>query len=249
MGARLRPRARSQAAAHRVRRRLRGNALPLGFVPRAVAKAQRRGEFTTPTSATAAAVYRALASQRRRGVHGDYYEFGIYRGFTFWAAERAARRLGLDMRFFGFDSFEGLPAIGETDEGEFHEGEFACDEATVRTSLSRYGVDWERTFIVSGTFDHVSEVAAPFAAVMRPASVVLVDCDLYVSTVPALAFIEPFLQPGTLVLFDDWDSFDANDDKGERRAFREFLEHSSWYADPVAKPAWHGQTFAIREGP
>ena len=41
---------------------------------------------------------------------GDYLEFGVFRGTSFINACRLARRYRLDkMRFFAFDSFEGLP--------------------------------------------------------------------------------------------------------------------------------------------
>jgi O-methyltransferase len=41
---------------------------------------------------------------------GDYYEFGVFKGYAFWYAQHIAGQLGLHhMRFFGFDSFTGLP--------------------------------------------------------------------------------------------------------------------------------------------
>jgi hypothetical protein len=58
----------------------------------------------------------------------------------------------------------------------------------------------------------------------RKAAVIYVDCDLYLSTIPVLEFIVPFLQPGTVIVFDDWNCFLADPDKGERRAWREFRE-------------------------
>jgi hypothetical protein len=69
---------------------------------------------------------------------------------------------------------------------------------------------------------------------MRPAEVVVIDCDLYVSTVPVLRFIKDRLQPGTVVLFDDWNGWSFSDEMGERRAFHEFLaENPEWTAEPL----------------
>ena len=43
---------------------------------------------------------------------GDYYEFGLFRGFTFLTAYQTAESLGIsNMQFHGFDSFEGLPDL------------------------------------------------------------------------------------------------------------------------------------------
>jgi hypothetical protein len=40
--------------------------------------------------------------------------------------------------------------------------------------------------------------------------------------VPVLNFIKPFLQPGTIIVFDDWNCFIGDPEKGERRAWAEF---------------------------
>ena len=58
----------------------------------------------------------------------------------------------------------------------------------------------------------------------RKAAIVYVDCDLYESTVPVLAFVVPFLRAGTIVAFDDWNCFMADPARGQRRAWREFRE-------------------------
>ena len=43
-------------------------------------------------------------------IHGDYHEFGCHRARTFRMALTEARRHNLDsMKFWAFDSFEGLP--------------------------------------------------------------------------------------------------------------------------------------------
>ena len=47
---------------------------------------------------------------------GDYYEFGIYRGYTFWYAQKTMTDLGEQrMHFIGVDSFEGLPTVRGVD--------------------------------------------------------------------------------------------------------------------------------------
>jgi len=69
------------------------------------------------------AVNRSLRWCLERGFaeKSDYLEFGIFRGFVLWYAQALARDFGIkDMRFFGFDSFFGLPAPEGIDEG----GEF-----------------------------------------------------------------------------------------------------------------------------
>lgn len=79
-----------------------------------------------------------------------------------------------------------------------------------------------------------------------PIRVVLIDADLYESTVPVLSFIEPMLQVGTLMLFDDWNCFNADNAKGERRAFQEFLSsHPDIQVAEEFSFGWHGQAFRV----
>ena len=56
-------------------------------------------------------IHRALIRLAAQGQvsGGGYYEFGLYRGFSFWYACNLAHDLGLKLNFHGFDSFEGLP--------------------------------------------------------------------------------------------------------------------------------------------
>ena len=57
----------------------------------------------------------------------------------------------------------------------------------------------------------------------RPASVVLLDCDYYSSTICALNWMRPYLAAGTILLFDDWFSYGENDELGQQKAYAEFL--------------------------
>ncbi len=133
------------------------------------------------------------------------------------------------MRFFGFDSFQGLPPLTGVDKTtEFSEGQFACALGDVRAKLDGK-VDWSRVHLVEGWFE--DSLTQELKDRLRPApvAVTLIDCDLYGSTLSVLAFLEDLLQEGSMLLFDDWDCFGRQDHMGERRAFREFLEARPWF--------------------
>lgn len=168
-----------------------------------------------------------------RNVGGDYYEFGLYRGYTFWYAQLIARHFNLgDMHFHGFDSFSGLPDVRgcDADMGQFQTGEFAASANVVRGYLETWGVDWSRTSLHPGFFDSLDPAADPVAR----AALVLVDCDLYASTVPVLRYLYPRMQDGTVIIFDDWHCFGASNEHGERRAVAEFLEeHAELSMNPL----------------
>jgi hypothetical protein len=160
---------------------------------------------------------------------GDYYEFGVYKGFSLWFATRIADALrNEDMRFFGFDSFDGLPEPKGVDRepdatgNTFARGNFCAGLELVRGFLARHGADMSRIILIPGFFEDVLAASLVSQHRMRPASVILIDCDMYESTSTVLGFLPQILQPGTAVLFDDWMLTDEN--KGQQLAFRQWQE-------------------------
>jgi O-methyltransferase len=191
------------------------------------------------------------AAESGTAAEGDYYEFGVFKGHTFLQAHLATRELGLDgMRCFGFDSFEGLPpveGVDRTAEEHFYEGQYACSLERVRAELDRHAVDWNRCFLIKGFFQDTLTDEARAAYGMRKASVVLLDSDLYESAAVVLAFLAGMLADGTILIMDDWNTFDRDDSRGERRALGEFLRaHPEWSADPWFHYPTYGQVFIMR---
>jgi O-methyltransferase len=127
----------------------------------------------------------------RRPIH--YLEFGVAGGtsFAWWikANQHPASR------FFGFDTFEGLPE----DWHFFKKGAFSYDIPYM---------DDERGSFVKGLFQ---DTLYPFVAAYRvnldtPAvtRVFHLDADLYSSTLFALTMMAPFLRDGDILLFDEF---------------------------------------------
>ena len=163
----------------------------------------------------------ALASSLRRmrssNLRGDYFEFGLYRGSSFSAAQTLSRRYGLasEMRFFGFDSFQGLPEPAGIDvSGEFRRGDYACSRAKVTATLDKRGADWERIHLVEGWYEQSLTERLKSTLAPGRVGIALVDCDLYASTVLVLRFLTDLLQDGSILLFDDWNCFERSDEKG-----------------------------------
>lgn len=161
---------------------------------------------------------------------GDYYEFGVYKGFSLWFATQIALALDKsDMRFYGFDSFEGLPepkgVDKKTDSGgnTFAKGCFAADIELVNSVINKYcdKSTAERIVLIKGYYENtlVDDLTSQYG--MRHASVILVDCDMYESTKTVLNFIATKLITDTIILFDDWRL--TASDKGQQLACREWL--------------------------
>jgi O-methyltransferase len=182
------------------------------------------------------------------GLEGDYLEFGVFRGSTFVPAYHFAQRNNLKgMRFYGFDSFAGLPAIKGSDEGgEFTQGQYCLSLEQFKKLISERGVRLAKIDLVKGWYDEVLNDGTAKHLSLEKAALVFVDCDLYESTVPVLNFITDYLQSGTIIAFDDWYCFKGDPEKGEQKAFREWLQrNSSFDALEFHKFGWSGNSFLI----
>lgn len=191
-----------------------------------------------------------MTTAHEAGLEGDYLEFGVFRGYTLWYAQQVMNRLGnRSMRFFGFDSFEGFPEVKGIDDykGDYARGQFTVGLGRVQEMLSAHGIDWQRTVLVPGFFDKTLTEETKRQHALRAAAVILFDCVLYESTRIAWPFVRGLLQDGSILVFDDWNAFDGRADRGERRAFGEFLEaHPEWRAESAFDYGAYGKAFTLR---
>lgn len=121
----------------------------------------------------------------------DYLEFGVASGVSFRAW------LGLDKnpgsRFFGFDSFQGLPEDWQADSPK---GSFGTGGCAPR-------VDDPRAEFVVGLFQDTVDA---FSLGFRPQNrlVLHLDADLYSSTLFVLMALNRHVRPGAVLLFDEF---------------------------------------------
>ena len=157
---------------------------------------------------------------------GDYVEFGVFNGTTLSIVYEVFQEFGLNKaRFFGFDSFEGLPPEADSEgKGMWFSGQCSCSLEVTTAFLNARQVDWNRTFLVKGWFKDTLTSALVEQAQMKKASLIMVDSDLYSSAVDCLRFVEPLIHNEAIVMFDDWNGFQAAEKNlGEKKAFDEFL--------------------------
>jgi hypothetical protein len=182
---------------------------------------------------------------------GDYLEFGVGAGRSAIAAIRANRRYNPETvaRFFLFDSFEGLPPLTGKDVGsqQFKGGDYAFSRASVIQKLTEHGAyDVSRVELVSGFYEHSLPGFDTSRFGDRKAAIVHVDVDLYESAATVLRFVTPHLQAGTMLLFDDWNTFVADNRRGERAACREWLaENPQFSIESYVRYGWHGEGFIV----
>lgn len=190
----------------------------------------------------------ALGIQMVNQTPGDYLEFGVFRGARMTQAYKTANFLARyvnskkdpylakmsaknleQMRFFGFDSFEGLPKANEIDVAQgqeewIGEGGFAAGLEEVKGLVPPEGIADGRIKLVPGWFNESLTPETKRRLEITAASIVYVDCDYYESAVPALEFVTDLLVDGSILIFDDWFLFRGRSDRGEQRAFYEWRE-------------------------
>lgn len=136
---------------------------------------------------------------------GLYLEFGVGRGKSIrWIGARADRTV------YGFDSFEGIPEYWNGNPiGAFAQKKLPKVPDNVQFEIGLF----DQT--LPGFLDKHAD----------PVALLHVDCDLYSSTVTIFDALGPRLQPGAVILFDEYYNF-PRWQQHEYKAFREFVEAS-----------------------
>jgi len=138
-----------------------------------------------------AEMYRSVHEIRINGGALDYLEFGVFQGDSMrqWTGLNKHK----DSRFFGFDSFEGLPEDWRAGQGRGH--------FDVRGAIPR--IDDQRVKFVKGWFESTIPLfVRDFSTKNR--LVLHIDSDLYCSAMLALVHFAPFMSKGTLLIFDEF---------------------------------------------
>lgn len=155
----------------------------------------------------------------------NYMEFGVYKGNLLALAYHLAESRGQKMGFYAFDSFEGLPKLKDIDmTGEFKDGQYSCSLEDFNKNLKSQGVDLIKINTIKGWFDNsLKDKRIKKSLKDVKASVIYIDSDIYESAKLCFEWITEHIQDGTVIIFDDWFCFNGRADKGEQRAFNEWL--------------------------
>lgn len=164
----------------------------------------------------------------------DLYEFGVYTGrYMRMLVVELARRGVPYRKFFGFDSFQGLPEEANTTRtrlsknvwkpGAFNAADiFQVHSATeLELKLKRF-INDSRVEFVRGFYNESLTPQLAEERSMRPALYVEIDCDLYISSVQALDWMlaNKLIVKGTVLGYDD---LITGGEGGERRAHAEMV--------------------------
>ena len=182
---------------------------------------------------------------------GDYLEFGVFTGSSFCHSMRCYRNVFDDfkknqMRFYGFDSFDGFGEIDGDDAHAFYTDQnFKTNFAKVnnRAKKASNGIEYK---LIKGFFSE-SLQAGPESYGIENARIVFIDSDTYSSSADALNFIKDICQIGTYIILDDFYSYKGSKKAGVYRAFNEFLKDIPFKERHVFNYGMGGAIFILSE--
>ncbi len=156
-------------------------------------------------------------------INGVYCEFGCHTASTF---RMALRTLGLPFkpnkinRFYAFDSFEGMPdAKGIDKQTIWKEGINTTQIEKFKKLIKK---DLYRTKIVKGFYNDSLKNYNLLDG--DKVAMAYLDCDYYSSTVDCLKFLDNKYLHGSILVFDDWNCYYSDPQRGQRLAFEEYRE-------------------------
>jgi hypothetical protein len=135
-------------------------------------------------------LYEYVFHERSLNKEINYLEFGVAGGFSFawWVSHNTHH----GARFIGFDTFEGLPE----DWGGFKKGAMTTNALVPEISDPRVS-------FVKGLFQETLKEVLPTLDTQRT-NVIMMDADMYSSTLFVLSTIAPILKRGDLIFFDQF---------------------------------------------
>ena len=135
----------------------------------------------------------------------NYLEFGVASGYSFrWFVRQNSNT---DSRFYGFDSFTGLPE----DWGPYKKGSFGTGNKVPE-------IDDQRVKFYQGIFQQTLPGFVKEISNARR-NVIMMDADLYSATLYALTTLAPVLKKGDIIFFDEFAV-----PTHEFKAFRDFTQ-------------------------
>ena len=189
--------------------------------------------------------YLATLRAANHGTSGSYCEFGVFDGRTFSIAYHALNKTC--QRFYAFDSFAGIGDTLKEETTHFTDSGFYANQESFWYNMQHAGADISRITAVPGFFNVSLLNKTPADFGIESVFCAHIDVDVYVPALQALRFITPALVDGALIMFDDYDQMAADDNRGERRALREWLAETGFSAELYRSYATFGRTFIIHK--
>jgi hypothetical protein len=140
-------------------------------------------------------------------INGSYFEFGCHRARTFRFALRESIIKNMNMDFYAFDSFQGLPDHKNNfKQNAWHlKGLLKTELKYFEKLIFKYR-KLRKIEIIKGFYDEslTLELKKKFQKKKINTSFINIDCDLEISVKESLDFALNFIVNGTVLYIDDY---------------------------------------------
>jgi len=162
---------------------------------------------------------------------GDYLEFGVFNGSSLGTAFLTAKKMNVkSMRFFGFDSFKGLPKSTDEEDDVLQKGFYACSFEKMQECLKRRDINPKNIIWINGWYNETLNDKTIKKYKIKKIGIVFIDCDTYSSSKTVLDFLAPLITEPVILCLDDWKLYNMDiKGTGEYRSFNEFLEQNTHF--------------------
>jgi len=188
--------------------------------------------FLENTLSKYTAIKKAMFLNYHDNTIGDNLEFGVFTGSSFNFAMKINKKMEkvfkrtIETQFIGFDSFDGFGEIKQIDENpSFKSNLFKINKRKVFRNIKKNSKK-QKFKLIEGFYQQTIKNKNPKDYGINKARIIMIDCDLKESTILALNFVKTLLQEGTIIIFDDFNFFKGNENKGEFGAFKDFKEQN-----------------------
>lgn len=188
--------------------------------------------FLENTLSKYTAIKKAMFLNYHDNTIGDYLEFGVFTGSSFNFAMKINKKMEkifkrkIETQFIGFDSFDGFGEIKQIDENpSFKSTFFKIDKTKVFRNIKNNSKK-QKYYLIQGFYQQTIKNKNVNDYGINKARIIMIDCDLKESTTLALNFAKTSLQEGTIIIFDDFNFFKGNENKGEFGAFKDFKDQN-----------------------
>jgi len=184
-------------------------------------------------------------------IKGSYHEFGC--------ADLNTIRMALDTiglryinskdkscKFYLYDTFKGMPKLVSGDDPHWclREGMNCTTINDVKKILKK---DIDRIKIYPGIYsDSLKKIKTQE---VDKIALAYLDCDYYSSTRDALEYCKDKFVNGSIIVFDDWNLYACDPNKGQRKAYNEFKEKykENYIFEDFSEVGFTGKAFSIRK--
>lgn len=110
------------------------------------------------------------------------------------------------------------------------------------------GIQEGRVEIIQGWFEETLNNKTIGKYNLNHAAIVHIDSDLYESAKTVLDFIGPLLVDGSIIIFDNWFTYNGNPNFGEQKAFREWSDfQTDWNISEYQKEGPWRNSFILNK--